>query len=227
MVIEWRRGVLWRRVIDGAAGGKNVTDWRSRVQSLPPEQRMMFEGGSLSQLFLRLPLIIAHPTFVGAFYGALISLTTLLPMLYIGLQVQSMEVTETVRNWAYLSLQMIFITGMLGGVSAMIAAFTRRPPVSLENRRKWLFPIPFIGLVLMAAIPLAPELGIPGGLAWLLLMAPGPIYIHLSYAPRWRILDRLDRGRTIDGAVRYDAPTAEPAADADVHAAVAELAAEE
>jgi hypothetical protein len=26
------------------------------------------------------------------------------------------------------------------------------------------------------------------------LVFPGPLYVHLSYAPRWRILDRLDRG---------------------------------
>ena len=43
-------------------------------------------------------------------------------------------------------------------------------------------------------------------LGWFLAITPGPIYIHLSYAPRWRILDRIDRGldpfegmsRTID-----------------------------
>jgi len=26
------------------------------------------------------------------------------------------------------------------------------------------------------------------------LILPGPLYIHLSYAPRWRMLDRIDRG---------------------------------
>ena len=43
-------------------------------------------------------------------------------------------------------------------------------------------------------------------LGLILLIIPGPLYIHLSYAPRWRMLDRIDRGldpfegmsRTID-----------------------------
>ncbi len=58
-------------------------------------------------------------------------------------------------------------------------------------------------------------------------MSPGPIYIHLSYAPRWRILDRLDRGRSIEGEVRYDEERPEQPTDADVSAAVEELAVEE
>jgi hypothetical protein len=43
-------------------------------------------------------------------------------------------------------------------------------------------------------------------LGLILLIIPGPLYIHLSYAPRWRMLDRIDReldpfegmSRTID-----------------------------
>jgi hypothetical protein len=43
-------------------------------------------------------------------------------------------------------------------------------------------------------------------LGLIFLIIPGPLYIHLSYAPRWRMLDRIDRGldpfegmsRTID-----------------------------
>ena len=31
-------------------------------------------------------------------------------------------------------------------------------------------------------------------LGWFLLLAPGPAYIHLSWAPRWRILCRLEEG---------------------------------
>ncbi len=204
-----------------------MADWRDRVEALPPEQRLMFEGGSLSQLFLRLPLIFAHPTFVGAFYGLLIATATLLPTLYIGLELHSMTLADTLRDWLYLSLQMVLITGILGGISAIFAAITKRPPISLENKRKWLFPIPFIGLVLLSTGPLVPELAISTALAWLLLMSPGPIYIHLSYAPRWRILDRLDRGRSIEGEVRYDERRSEQPTDADVSAAVEELGVEE
>ena len=31
-------------------------------------------------------------------------------------------------------------------------------------------------------------------IGWFLAILPGPLYIHLSYAPRWRMLDRIDRG---------------------------------
>ena len=30
-------------------------------------------------------------------------------------------------------------------------------------------------------------------LGWFLYILPGPLWIHLSYAPRWRIIDRIDR----------------------------------
>ena len=28
----------------------------------------------------------------------------------------------------------------------------------------------------------------------MLMLIPGPLYVHLSYAPRWRMLDRMARG---------------------------------
>ena len=37
--------------------------------------------------------------------------------------------------------------------------------------------------------------GLEGSIAWFgmaLMILPGPIYVHLSYAPRWRILSRLE-----------------------------------
>tara|TARA_Y100001968_G_scaffold114910_1_gene104299 strand:+ start:21157 stop:21396 length:240 start_codon:yes stop_codon:yes gene_type:complete len=38
---------------------------------------------------------------------------------------------------------------------------------------------------------------------WVCFVLPGPLYIHLSYAPRWRIIDRLDRGlQPFEGMVR-------------------------
>ncbi len=201
--------------------------WKEGLETLSSEQRLMFEGGALSQFFLRWPLWTVHPTFVGAFYGLLIALATLLPTIHIGLSVHEMTIGETLRGWLYLSLQMILFTGMAGGASALISAFVKRPPISLEKRRKWIFPIPFIGLVLIATIPLAPELGVPPILAWLLLMTPGPAYVHLSYAPRWRILDRLDRGRTIDGAIRMDPRPMEIPSDPEVSAVVEEVSQEE
>jgi hypothetical protein len=31
--------------------------------------------------------------------------------------------------------------------------------------------------------------------AWFLLIIPGPIYIHISWAPRWRLLCKLEDGQ--------------------------------
>ena len=49
-------------------------------------------------------------------------------------------------------------------------------------------------------------------IGWICAILPGPLYVHLSYAPRWRILDRIDRGlqpfegmsRTIDPKPKND-----------------------
>jgi hypothetical protein len=29
---------------------------------------------------------------------------------------------------------------------------------------------------------------------WFFYILPGPLWVHLSYAPRWRIIERIDRG---------------------------------
>ena len=34
----------------------------------------------------------------------------------------------------------------------------------------------------------------PPSLIWLLLLLPGPMYVHLSWAPRWRLLCQLEDG---------------------------------
>jgi len=39
-------------------------------------------------------------------------------------------------------------------------------------------------------------------IGWALLLAPGPIYIQLSWAPRWRLLCRLEEGLDpFDGSI--------------------------
>ena len=60
-----------------------------------------------------------------------------------------------------------------------------------------------------------PELAIWTG--WFCFIFPGPLYIHLSYAPRWRILDRLDRGLApFEGMSRtIDEGSADEVAEAD------------
>ena len=165
----------------------------------------MLEGGSLSQLFLRYPLTVSHPVFVGGFYGLLIGLTLLLPYGYIG-NSEGQALEATLRDWGLQTLILITLTAFLGGFSSMLASVVRRPPIRLENRRRYLFPFPFIGLAVLSVSMMneVPEYATWAG--WFCFVFPGPLYIHLSYAPRWRILDRLDRGlapfkgmrRTID-----------------------------
>jgi len=61
-----------------------MAGWREALEDLDDDHRLMLEGGSLSQLFLRYPLTLCHPLFVGSFYGVLVSLTFILPSLYAG-----------------------------------------------------------------------------------------------------------------------------------------------
>tara|TARA_B000000532_G_scaffold35511_1_gene25059 strand:- start:2712 stop:3359 length:648 start_codon:yes stop_codon:yes gene_type:complete len=172
---------------------KVMEEWRERISALPDEHREMFEGGTLSQFFLRWPLTLSHPTFVGAFYGLLVSLALLGPTI-----IDQTSIGESYGNsistWAITALTIVLILGILGGFSAIILAITKRVPLRLDRRRKFIFPIPFIGLILFTASILEPSLGIPEQLGWVLMLAPGPLYVHLSYAPRWRMLDRMARG---------------------------------
>ena len=170
-----------------------MEEWRERIEALPEEHREMFQGGTLSQFFQRCPLTFSHPTFVGAFYGLLISLALLAPTL-MGQTSVGETLGDSFRIWSITALTVILICGILGGFSAIIIAITKRIPLRLDRRRKFIFPIPFIGLILFTASILEPTLGIPEQIGWVLMLAPGPLYVHLSYAPRWRMLDRMARG---------------------------------
>ena len=155
----------------------------------------MLEGGSLSQLFLRYPLTVSHPVFVGGFYGLLIGLTLLLPYGYIG-NSEGQVLEATLREWGLQTLILITLTAFLGGFSSMLTSVVRRPPIRLENRRRYLFPFPFIGLAVLSVSMMNEVPEYATWVGWFCFVFPGPLYIHLSYAPRWRILDRLERGLT-------------------------------
>ena len=202
-----------------------MDDWRERISALPDEQRTMFEGGTLSQFFLRWPLTASHPTFVGSFYGLLISLSLLGPILFIQSEAGS-SAYDSLRSWAFLCLSLLMLCGIFGGVSALTVAITKRIPIRLEQRRKYLFPIPFIGLLLFSIARIEPNLiGISDQLGWVLLIAPGPLYIHLSYAPRWRLLERLSRGLELNEQPMKDGK--ERDLDSDLIEAVDEIHGEE
>jgi amino acid transporter len=182
-----------------------VDGWRNRLAEFDEEHRNMFEGGSLSQLFLRYPLTVCHPVFVGIIYGLLISLPLILPL---GYEAYSIEKTlnELLLEWVLLMISIIAMCSFLGGFSSLASSIFKRPPIHLENRRRYLFPFPFIGMIIITLTTFYDLESWINSLGLIFLIIPGPLYIHLSYAPRWRMLDRIDRGldplegmsRTID-----------------------------
>ena len=56
-----------------------------------------------------------------------------------------------------------------------------------------LYPMPFIGLGLLG-LDFADVLEISMLISMFVLLLPGPAYVHLSWAPRWRLLCMLDEG---------------------------------
>ena len=189
-----------------------VTDWRDRLDELDSEHRYMLEGGSLSQLFLRYPLYVSHPVFIGSFYGFLVCLTLLLPYAYFG-SVENVPMMNSLRDWGIQTLMLITLCSFLGGSSSIITSISKRPPIRLENRRRFLFPFPFIGLAIISVSMMDDISDYALFAGWVCFVLPGPLYIHLSYAPRWRIIDRLDRGlQPFEGMIRtIDSPDPEEA----------------
>ena len=177
--------------------------WRDRLEDLPPEQRLLVEGGSLSQRFSNQSLALTHPAFIGGFYGFLVAMALLLPYGY-----ENGWNQDTIRDWAFLGVLLMLIIAITGHISLIIGKILRRPPISL--RRDLVYPMPFIGLSVLSVLFVTDlESGISESTAnwvryigWALLLAPGPIYVHLSWAPRWRLLCRLEEGMDpFDGSI--------------------------
>ena len=172
-----------------------MMSWRDRMQGLPPEQRILIEGGSLSQRFSKRPLSLTHPALIGGFYGFLVSIALLLPFGY-----ENGWNQDTMRDQAFLSVLLMLIVAITGHFSLIIAQILKRPPISL--RRGLVYPMPFIGLSILSVMlvtGLESEMSENTAtwvsyLGWMLLLAPGPVYVHLSWAPRWRLLCRLEEG---------------------------------
>lgn len=119
----------------------------------------------------------------------------MLPCAYDGLLIENGTFSDVARDCAFQTLVLISMTSFLGGFSLVVSTVIKRPPVRLENRRKFIFPLPFIGIIAISLEIIFD--GVPDNVRWLgwaFLIVPGPLWVHLSYAPRWRILDRLDRG---------------------------------
>ena len=156
------------------------------MSSLSDSQREMLTGGGLSNRFANLPLWLSHPSNIGAFYGLLVSIALILPYL----------TTEEFwfPLWLLHASLLIFATAFLGIFSRLMSAVTKRMPISVN--RKVLYPMPFIGFALFTLIhtDLLVNNTVTQYLAWGLLMIPGPLYIHLSWAPRWRLLCMIEDG---------------------------------
>ena len=156
------------------------------MASLDESQREMVTGGGLSSRFSKLPLWLSHPSNIGAFYGLLVSLGLLLPYI--------MTEEFWFALWLLHASLLIFATAFLGLFSRLVSVFTGRMPIAVN--RKVLYPMPFIGFALFTLIhtDLLVNNTVTQYLAWGLLMIPGPLYIHLSWAPRWRLLCMIEDG---------------------------------
>lgn len=167
------------------AMGEDVA-WDERTSTLTESQHELISGGGLSKRFSNLPLWLSHPSNIGAFYGLLVSLALILPY----------YVTEEfwLPLWILHASLLMFATAFLGMFSRLVNAFTKRMPMSVN--RKLLYPMPFIGFTLFTLIhtDLLASNDYTQYLSWGLLMIPGPFYIHLSWAPRWRILCLIEDG---------------------------------
>ncbi len=162
------------------------TTWRDSVSSLDNSQQELLTGGGLSKRFAKLPLWLSHPSNIGAFYGLLVSMALILPY----------YMTEEFwfPLWLLHASLLVAAVAALGIVSRLINALTRRMPISVN--RKVLYPMPFIGFALFTMIhtDLLINNDFTQYLSWGLLMIPGPVYIHLSWAPRWRLLCMIEDG---------------------------------
>ena len=169
-----------------------MSKWRERLNDYDDEHRHMLEGGSISQLFLSYSLSFSHPVFVGIVYAIMINLTLLLPIFYDG-NADSEGFSNILQKWTNQSLIILLLCASLGAISAIISSLVRWPPVRLERRRRYLYPLPFIGFLITTIAIIfstSEELKIIG---YFFLLAPGPLYIQISYAPRWRMIERIDR----------------------------------
>ena len=157
------------------------------IGDLPDHHQETLLGASLSRQFAKLPLWLSHPSNIGAFYGVLIALALLLPYRF-GIEDNDGWLADWVLHCALLAAACFF----LGICSSLITAISGRFPVA--PARSLLYPMPFIGLALLS-IDRTDIMSIYPFVSWTLIMLPGPLYVHLSWAPRWRLLCMIDDGK--------------------------------
>ena len=158
-----------------------------QVENLAPHEQDTLLGTSLSRRFSKLPLWLSHPANIGAFYGLLVALARILPYAFGG---KNNDVWAV--EWIFHTALLIVACALTGFVSILLIAFSKRHPMAPP--RYILYPMPFIGLALLS-IDRTELLTIPSLLVWALLLLPGPVYVHLSWAPRWRLLCMVEDGK--------------------------------
>ena len=175
--------------------------WRSRLEGLDEEQVELIEGGGLSQRFSRLPLHLSHPAFIGALYALLISLAISGPIgnaYGFGTGGGGWDPWPWLRDVGFRGLTMMLSLALIAHMSLLINKVVLRPPISPP--RTLLFSMPFIGFAILLLNWSSFESPVPELAGWFILVVPGPIYVHLSWAPRWRMLTMLEDGRNPFGA---------------------------
>ncbi|MEL0312577.1 MAG: hypothetical protein VXA43_04230 [Candidatus Poseidoniales archaeon] len=161
--------------------------WMAKVEALAPKEQETLLGTSLSRRFARLPLWLSHPANIGGFYGFLIALALLLPYAFGD---QNNEVWGV--QWIYHTSLLLIACGACGFLSLVMISLSKRHPMAPP--RQVLYPMPFVGLALLS-IDRVGMMDIPSMLVWALLLLPGPVYVHLSWAPRWRLLCMIEDGK--------------------------------
>ena len=165
----------------------NSNHWASVIDSLSENHQETLLGASLSKQFARLPLWLSHPSNIGGFYGLLIALALILPYKFAG-----EDNSGWMSDWALHCALLMSACFFLGLCSTLITAISGRFPVAPP--RMILYPMPFIGLALLS-INRTDIFALPPFLSWTLILLPGPLYVHLSWAPRWRLLCMIDDGK--------------------------------
>jgi hypothetical protein len=185
-----------------------MVDWRERLEGLDEEQRELIEGGGLSQRFSRLPLHLSHPAIIGAFYALLVTLAIAGPIgkaYDFGTGTGGWDPTPWLRHVGLQGLTMMLALAVLAHISLLINKVTHRPPLSPP--RPLLFSLPFIGFAILLVNWSSIPTPIPTLAGWFLLVIPGPVYVHMSWAPRWRLLTMLEDGRNPFGPENVEPAT--------------------
>ena len=164
-----------------------LSNWENSIESLDSRDQETLLGTSLSRLFTKLPLWISHPSNIGGFYGILCSIALILPYRF-----ANEDYSGWWGDWGLHCCLLIVACFFLGLCSTIIVSISKRFPAAPP--RSILYPMPFLGLALLT-IDRTQIYNIPAIICWVLLLLPGPLYVHLSWAPRWRLLCMIEDGK--------------------------------